>query len=129
MYRLVFFLMLFLASCGGSDVAEYRLPVADCSLSSREAYSEEELAGVWNCTTYYYADTTISFKPDNTATAIIEDEGIISGTWSISGCVLELHFDDPGSSDSIIGELQILELTNSYAEFIDSDAETSICRK
>ena len=130
MKKFLSFAILFLfVSCGGSDTAEYRLPVADCSLSSEESYSEEELLGVWECSVYYYEDTTISFHQNNTATVVVEEEGIAPGTWSVSGCVLELRLDDPGSSDLVIGELQILDLTDSYLEFMDSEAETLICRR
>lgn len=129
MYRIVLFLALFLVACGGgSDVEEYRLPVADCSLSSRDSYSEEEITGPWECVDPYYS-YVLNLNPDNTGTAIVRGEGIVSGTWSVSGCILELYFENPGSGNDVIVEAQILELTDSYAELITSDAAITRCTR
>lgn len=121
--------LFFIASCGGSDIEEHRLPVADCSFSTKESYSEAELTGVWVCSIYSYQDTAISLKPDNTGTILLEDEGIAPITWSVSGCVLELRGENISSGDLVIGEVQILDLTDTYLEFLDSEAETYVCRK
>lgn len=126
----LFAILLLIVSCGGGDdVIESRLPVADCSLSSRDAYFEEEIVGVWRCVTPYLSGD-FAFNSDGTVTAHVIGEGIVPGTWSLSGCVLELHYDNPDNTDEfIIEEHQILELTDTYGEFIDAQGDISRCRR